>query len=91
MIEVSKGIPKTEAQRAATHFGVPVSKVTKSMINKLPQRGSKLVDVAGAKMLKCPACGNLTPVGRTSVYTRCSICGTPLRHVIVKKNVRKSR
>lgn len=34
--------PRTERERAAAHFGVPVTEVTPEMIEKLPPRGAGL-------------------------------------------------
>ena len=39
--------------------------------------------------LSCPVCQTLNPVSRQNVYLRCSKCGTPLRSVRVKKNIKR--
>ena len=36
------GIPKTDIERAAAHFGVPISQVTEAMVRSLPPRGVKV-------------------------------------------------
>jgi len=39
---VGQGIPKTDIERAAAHFGVPISQVTEAMVRSLPPRGVKV-------------------------------------------------
>ena len=39
------GIPKTDAERASAHYGIPVEEVDTSLVSTLPPRGTGLAGI----------------------------------------------
>ena len=71
------GYPKTDIQRAATHFGVPVSKVTPSMVRTLPSRGGLVSGAANPWYMGAGATLHYPPGTRVKLIEPNMLTGEP--------------